>query len=70
MKETMKENSYLYEITQKMYAKVLSKQDEITYNAIKQYCEEHNIIPMIIEEERLKEVLTLGMAELEKRNKS
>ena len=68
MKETMKENNFVYEITQKMYAKVISKQDEITYNAIKQYCENHNIIPMIIEEEKLKEVLMLGMAELEKKN--
>ena len=35
--------------------------------AIERYCEENNIIPNIIEKERLDLVLRLGIAELNKR---
>ena len=35
---------------------------------IKKYCEENNIIPNIISEDKLKLVLQLGIAELNKRD--
>ena len=37
--------------------------DEITFKAIQRYCEENNIIPNIISEDKLKLVLQLGIAE-------
>ena len=54
--------------TEKMITKIISSQDEATLKAIERYCEENNIIPNIISEDKLKLVLQLGIAELNKRD--
>jgi hypothetical protein len=50
-----------------MITKIVSKQDEATLKAIERYCEENNIIPNIIEKEKLDLVLKLGIQELKLR---
>lgn len=59
--------------TEKMITKIVSSKDEATLKAIERYCEENNIIPNIIEKEKLDLVLKLGIDEynrklLEKEN--
>ena len=59
--------------TEKMITKIISSQDEATLKAIERYCEENNVIPNIIEKEKLDLVLKLGIDEynrklLEKEN--
>lgn len=60
-------NDFIYSATQKMITKIVSKQDEETLKAIEKYCEENNIIPNIIEKEKLDLVLKLGIQELKLR---
>ena len=60
-------NDFVYSTTQKIITKVVSKQDEATLKAIERYCEENNIIPNIIEKEKLDLVLKLGIQELQLR---
>lgn len=50
-----------------MITKIISKQDKATLKAIERYCEENNIIPNIIEKEKLDLVLKLGIDEYNKR---
>ena len=47
--------------TEKMITKIVSSKDEETLKAIERYCEENNIIPNIIEKEKLDLVLKLGI---------
>ena len=47
--------------TEKMITKIVSSKDEATLKAIERYCEENNIIPNIIEKEKLDLVLKLGI---------
>ena len=47
--------------TEKMITKIISSKDEATLKAIERYCEENNIIPNIIEKEKLDLVLKLGI---------
>ena len=49
--------------TEKMITKIVSSKDEATLKAIERYCEENNIIPNIIEKEKLDLVLKLGIDE-------
>lgn len=56
-----------YEITQTFMVEVMSKQNELVYKKILEYCREHNIVPLIIEEEKLKTVLELGIQEYNRR---
>lgn len=53
--------------TQKMITQIVSIQDKETLKAIERYCEENNIIPNIIEKEKLDLVLKLGIQELKLR---
>ena len=58
---------FIYEYTQKMITQVVSNQDKETLKEIERYCEENNIIPNIIEKEKLDLILKLGIAEYNKR---
>lgn len=58
---------FIYEYTQKMITQIVSNQDKATLKAIERYCEENNIIPNIIEKEKLDLILKLGIAEYNKR---
>lgn len=53
--------------TEKMIIEIVSKHDKATIEAIERYCEENNIIPNIIEKEKLDLVLRLGIAEYNKK---
>lgn len=61
-------NNYVYQCNQKIITQIVKDTDEATYKAIQRYCEENNIIPNIISEDKLKLVLQLGIAELKKRD--
>ena len=64
-----KENDdFIYSASHKICTQIAKDTDEATYKAIQRYCEENNIIPNIISEDKLKLVLQLGIAELNKRN--
>lgn len=63
----MSEKDFIHTQSYKLYTKILKETEKQSYNAIKQYCEENNIIPNLIDEEKLKEVLRLGIAEYSKR---
>ena len=60
-------NEFIYKTTQKMITQIVNTQDQETIKAIKRYCEENNIIPNLIDEDKLKLVLKLGIDELNKR---
>ena len=53
--------------TEKMITKIVSSKDEETLKAIERYCEENNVIPNIIEKEKLDLVLKLGIDEYNRR---
>ena len=53
--------------TEKMITKIISSKDEATLKAIERYCEENNVIPNIIEKEKLDLVLKLGIDEYNRR---
>lgn len=53
--------------TEKMITKIVSSKDEETLKAIERYCDENNIIPNIIEKEKLDLVLKLGITEYNRR---
>lgn len=53
---------YVYTYTQKIISQVVSDNDDETIKAIKRYCEENNVFPNLISEERLKEILELGIS--------
>ncbi len=53
--------------TEKMIIEIVSENDKETLKAIERYCEENNIIPNIIEKEKLDLVLKLGIAEYNKK---
>ena len=61
-------SNYIFSTTHKIITEIVSKEDKETIKAIERYCEENNIIPNIIEKERLDLVLRLGIAELNKRD--
>lgn len=61
-------SNYIFSTTHKIITEIVSKEDKATMKAIEIYCEENNIIPNIIEKERLDLVLRLGIAELNKRD--
>ena len=53
--------------SQKIITKIISNQEKETLKVIERYCEENNIIPNIIEKEKLDLVLRLRVAEYNKR---
>lgn len=71
MIEINKENNddFIYSASQKILTQIIKDQDETTYKAIQRYCEENDIIPNIISEDKLKLVLQLGIEEYSKRMK-
>lgn len=60
-------DNFVYSCSQKVITQIVKDQDEETYKAILRYCEENNVIPNIISEDKLNLVLRLGIAELNKR---
>lgn len=63
----MEENDFVYQYSQKMITQIVNKQNEETLKAIQRYCKENNVYSNIIDEDKLKIVLQLGIAEYEKR---
>lgn len=61
------ESEELLRYTQTMITEIISNQDKETLKAIERYCEENNIIPNIIEKEKLDLILALGINEYTKR---
>jgi hypothetical protein len=61
------ESEELLRYSQTMITEIISNQDKETLKAIERYCEENNIIPNIIEKEKLDLVLRLGINEYNKR---
>lgn len=59
---------FIYETSLKTYIAIAKKADEETMKVISKYCKEHNIIPQIIEEEKLELILRLGIEEYNKRH--
>ena len=53
--------------TEKMITKIVSSKDEETLKVIERYCEENNVIPNIIEKEKLDLVFKLGIDEYNRR---
>lgn len=60
-------DNFIYSASHKIRTQIVKDTDEATYKAIQRYCEENNIIPNIISENKLKLVLQLGIAEYNKR---
>ena len=61
------EENCIVSYTEKMITEIVSKHDKEMLKAIEKYCEENNIIPNIIEKEKLDLVLKLGINEYNKR---
>ena len=63
----LNEENCIFSYTEKMITEIVSKHDKATLKAIERYCEENNIIPNIIEKEKLDLVLKLGITEYNRR---
>lgn len=61
------DDNFIYSASHKICTQIAKDTNEATLKAIQRYCEENNIIPNIISEDKLKLVLQLGIAELNKR---
>ena len=61
------EENCIASYTEKMITKIVSVQEKETLRAIERYCEENNVIPNIIEKEKLDLVLKLGIDEYNRR---
>ena len=61
------EENCIASYTEKMIIEIVSRKDKETLKAIERYCTENNIVPNIIEKEKLDLVLKLGIAEYNKR---
>ena len=62
------DDNFIYSTSHKICTQIVKDIDGATYEAIQRYCEENNITPNIISEDKLKLVLQLGIAELNKRD--
>ena len=62
------DDNFIYSASHKICTQIVKDIDGETYKAIQRYCEENNITPNIISEDKLKLVLQLGIAELNKRD--
>lgn len=62
----MQYDDFIQTQSYKMCTMIAKEQEKQTIEAIKKYCEENNIIPNIIDEEKLKKVLKLGINEYTK----
>lgn len=63
----MSEDNFVYQYSQKMITQIVNKQNEETLKTIQRYCEENDVYPNIIDEDKLKIILQLGITEYEKR---
>ena len=63
----LNEENCIFSYTEKMITEIISKHDKETLKAIERYCKENNIIPNIIEKEKLDLVLKLGIDEYNRR---
>lgn len=63
----LNEENCIFSYSEKMITEIISKHDKATLKAIERYCEENNIIPNIIEKEKLDLVLKLGIDEYNRR---
>lgn len=63
------EDNTVFTYSEKILTQIVSEKNEMTLKAIEEYCEENNIIPNIISEEKLKLVLELGIKALEELEK-
>lgn len=61
------EENCIASYTEKMITEIISKHDKETLEKIERYCMENNIIPNIIEKEKLDLVLKLGINEYNRR---
>lgn len=61
------EENCIFSYMEKMITEIISKHDKETLKAIERYCEKNNIIPNIVEKEKLDLVLKLGIAEYNKK---
>lgn len=61
------EENCIASYTEKMIIEIVSREDKETLKAIERYCTENNIVPNIIEKEKLELVLKLGIAEYNRR---
>jgi len=57
-------DNFIYETVTKMMARIVDTQDRETMRAIAEYCEENNIIPNLIDKNKLDLVLRLGIQAL------
>lgn len=65
--DVKKEYSIVYSTTQKMMTKTINTQDKETIRVIEEYCAENNIIPNLIDKNKLDLVLRLGIQALNER---
>lgn len=63
----LNEENCIFSYTEKMITEIISKHDKETLKVIERYCEKNNIIPNIVEKEKLDLVLKLGIAEYNKK---
>lgn len=63
----LNEENCIFSYTEKMITEIVSKHDKATLKAIERYCEKNNVIPNIIEKEKLDLVLKLGIDEYNRR---
>lgn len=61
------EENCIASYTEKMIIEIVSREDKETLKAIERYCTENNVVPNIIEKEKLELVLKLGIAEYNRR---
>lgn len=62
--EIKEHDNFIYETVTKMMTQIVDIQDKVTMKAIERYCEENNIIPNLIDKNKLDLVLRLGIREL------
>lgn len=62
------DDNFIYSASHRIYTQIVKDTDEATYKAIQRYCEENNIIPNLIDKNKLDLVLKLGINELNKRD--
>lgn len=60
-------DNFIYETVTKRITQIVDIQDKETMRIIEEYCAENNIIPNLIDKNKLDLVLKLGIQELNKR---
>lgn len=61
------DNNFIYTYTHKIITQVVDTENKETINAIEKYCEENDIIPNLIDKDKLELILRLGIQEYNKR---